>query len=141
MKKVITIELLTSFLILVFGYTAFSKLLTYSSFRYGLSQATFISLGAGVLAFAIPLAEPVTVLLLLFPATRLQELYASLVLLSVFTVYLLYMVLFVPHLPCSCGGVISNMSWQQHIVFNEAFIGLTVVGIRSFKNATSVVFS
>jgi hypothetical protein len=32
-------------------------------------------------------------------------------------------------LPCSCGGIISSLSWRQHIIFNGVFILLAITGI------------
>jgi hypothetical protein len=39
------------------------------------------------------------------------------------------MVLTSANLPCSCGGVIQQLSWKQHIVFNISFIVLGIAGI------------
>jgi putative oxidoreductase len=36
-------------------------------------------------------------------------------------------------LPCSCGGVISSMSWKQHLVFNVHCIAINIVAINLFK--------
>jgi len=33
------------------------------------------------------------------------------------------------NLPCSCGGVIQQLSWTQHIVFNLIFIAAGGIGI------------
>ncbi|MFX9224384.1 MauE/DoxX family redox-associated membrane protein, partial [Acinetobacter baumannii] len=46
-----------------------------------------------------------------------------------FTSYISYMVLFIPNLTCSCGGVIKEMSWRQHLGFNLFFIIISIVGI------------
>jgi hypothetical protein len=126
-------------LIFLFAYTGSSKLLDSKGFAAVLSKIPLIGRGAGIVAILLPLAELLIVLLLLFERTRLMGLYASLVLLSIFTVYLVYMVLAVPKLPCSCGGVISTMSWKQHIVFNAVFIGLAVIGVRNMKRCSTVV--
>ena len=120
-------------LIFLFAYTAGSKLIDSKGFIAVLSQVPLIGRGAGVVAILLPLAELLIALLLIFERTRLLGLWASLVLLVLFTVYLGYMVLFVAHLPCSCGGVVSRMSWRQHVVFNSGLIVLTMIGIRSMK--------
>jgi putative oxidoreductase len=130
MKRIVTTELISSLLIFLFGYTAISKLLSIDRFEAVLEQSPLISSGAALLSWQIPLAELGIVLLLIFSSTRKWGLWASLVMFSLFTVYLGYMVLFTPQLPCSCGGVISIMSWKSHVLFNLCFIGLTVVGIR-----------
>lgn len=130
--------IISIFLIFLFAYTACSKLIDSKAFATVLGSVPLIGRGAGIVAILLPLAELLIVLLLLFESTRLVGLYASLLMLCVFTIYLGYMILAVPHLPCSCGGVISRMSWRQHVVFNLFFIGLTMIGIRSMKY-TSVV--
>jgi hypothetical protein len=43
------------------------------------------------------------------------------------------MISFDKNLPCSCGGIISKLSWKQHIIFNLFFIVLSVIGIRFQK--------
>jgi hypothetical protein len=133
MKRVVATDIIASFLILLFSYTAISKLLNPESFRAVLKTLPLTATGAGVLSLLVPPGELGIALLLIFSKTRRLALYAALVLLSVFTIYLVYIVLFAVHLPCSCGGVISKMSWRQHIVFNAVFIGLTVMGIRNMK--------
>jgi hypothetical protein len=67
---------------------------------------------------------------------------------TVFTLYLGYMLLFTPNRPCVCGGVIKTMSWDQHIVFNCFFILLSLIAIRFHKlvekpaaNNASIVFT
>jgi hypothetical protein len=126
----------TSLLVLVFSYTAMSKLLDAASFRIVLEQVPLLKTGAAVLSVLLPLTELFIVLLLLFHSTRLIGLYAALALLVLFTAYLVYMLLYVPHLPCSCGGVIGAMSWKGHVVFSCFLIGVTVMGIRSFYHSS-----
>jgi hypothetical protein len=117
-------------LILLYAYTASSKVLEQKQFVMVLEDVPLIGRGAAMTAILLPLAELLVVLLLIFERTRLIGLYASLALLVLFTVYLGYMILFVPHLPCSCGGVISNLGWREHVVFNVVLISLNGLGIK-----------
>ena len=133
MKPRVAILVLSSLLLFLFTYTGISKLADPEGFRAVLLRMPLIARGAAALAVAVPSAELVIALLLLFPRTRLKGLYGSLVLLSVFTCFLLYMVLFVPRLPCSCGGVIGSLSWKEHVVLNTGLMGLTVLGIRRVR--------
>jgi hypothetical protein len=126
-------------LIFLFAYTGSSKLIDSRGFVAILQKVPLIGRGAGIVAILLPLAELLIALLLLFERTRMSGLIASLVLLSFFTMYLVYMVLFEAHLPCSCGGVVSKMSWKQHIVFNVVFVVVTVIGIRNFGSSKSIV--
>ncbi len=130
MKKSSTIlEAICGLFILLFVYTAISKLQTYDSFKIVLRKSPLISDLAGVIAWLLPAAELVAAILLFIPRTRKYGLYACLLLMTVFTAYLGYMIAFTPHLPCSCGGVIKGMTWSQHLLFNTFFLGLALVGI------------
>ena len=128
MKKRIP-EIICGLLILLFAYAAFSKLLEFGKFRSVLSEAPLISNYAALLAAVIPAVELIIVLLLIIPETQKSGLATATGLLIVFTGYLVFMVFTDPHLPCSCSGVIQQLSWKQHIVFNAFFIGLRITGI------------
>lgn len=124
-----TREIIAALFIFLFSYTALSKLLDYNSFEYVLSKSPFIDELAGFLAIALPAIELLVSLLLLVPITRKMGMYSSLLLMIAFTLYLGYMVAFEPNKPCSCGGVISKMTWEQHLVFNIFFTFLALVGV------------
>lgn len=130
MKPGLLVEIISAFLILLFVYTALSKLLGLDQFRDVLWQAPMIGRGAGIVARAVPLTELLIALLLFFPFSRTCGLYASFGLLIVFTAYLIYMIISMTDLPCQCGGVVSSLNWTQHVFFNLFFIGITWLGIR-----------
>ncbi len=123
------VEIVAALLILLFTYTAISKLWEFSHFRLVLSASPLIGEGAKPLSIALPVLELFISLLLFLPYTRLAGLYASVGLLALFTVYLGYMILFTPDLPCSCGGVLKQMSWRQHIICNLVFMVLAMLAI------------
>ncbi|MGC4036068.1 MAG: MauE/DoxX family redox-associated membrane protein [Chitinophagaceae bacterium] len=132
MKKPLFTDLVCGFLIILFLYTALSKFFTFNSFKANLTVSPLISSTAVLLAWLIPLSEVIVTILLFVSRTRLVGMFASLVLLFLFTFYLLYIVVFhANHLPCTCGGVISKMSWKQHILFNSACIVLVMLAIIS----------
>src|SRR5665213_3524955 len=114
MKKSIT-DIIAGLLILLFTYTAITKLTNQQHFQVVISQMLLIKYVAGFISFALPITELVVCALLFVPDTRLLGLYASLALLITFTVYIGYMILFAPKLPCNCGGVLEQMSWTQHL--------------------------
>lgn len=119
--------------IILFMYTAASKLLTIKSFAATLAKSPFIGHLNNVVAWAIPVVEIIISLVLIFPAVRKTGMRAALLLMTVFTLYLTYMIFSGTKLPCHCGGVISSMSWQQHIWFNLGFIALAIVGLATQK--------
>jgi uncharacterized membrane protein YphA (DoxX/SURF4 family) len=129
MTKKITSEIITALLVLLFMYAAVSKLIDYSIFKKQLEKSPLLSQIAPLLAIVIPAAELFISVLLLQNKTRLKGLYASFCLMMAFTIYLIGMLNFSKVIPCSCGGIIRALSWKEHVIFNLAFIFLSVAGI------------
>lgn len=129
MKKLPVIEIIASLLILLFAYSGISRLPGYRSFADTISESPLIHNGAGTIGLLLPATELIVVLLLFFERTRKAGLYASLLLLVVFTLYLLYMVLYAADEPCSCGSVLRLMNWKQLLWFNLFFIAMNLLGL------------
>ncbi len=125
----IIVDIVAYLFVILFMYTAANKLLTIKSFSSTIAKMSFIGQYDLILAWGIPILEIVISIILIIPSLRKLGLRAALILMVIFTVYLVYMVLSGSKLPCNCGGVISSLSWQQHIWFNVGFIILAVLGI------------
>jgi hypothetical protein len=130
MKKDTVIKIICTLLVFLFAYAAISKLLDYSTFHVQLSQSPYITSFASVIAWALPVVELAVAVSFAFNHLRLHAFYAALFLLSLFTAYLVAMLNFSYYIPCSCGGLLSSLSWGQHIVFNIVFILLSLTGIQ-----------
>lgn len=129
------LNLITCYLLVfLFTYTGISKLIDHSAFLSSLLQSTVIRNQASFISWFIPIFELLTVVLLLSNKYSKIGLLFSLLLLIIFTLYIAYMILFVPHLPCSCGGVLKELSWSNHILFNSFFILLIVISLFSTKH-------
>ncbi|SFZ89524.1 Methylamine utilisation protein MauE [Flaviramulus basaltis] len=115
--------------VILFVYTATSKLLAFEVFETRLFKSPLISDYADTLAYAIPLIEYLITVFLLFPKTINIGLYASLGLMTLFTAYIIYILNFSSSIPCSCGGVLESLGWREHLIFNLSFIVLAIVGI------------
>lgn len=90
-----------------------------------------------ILVWAVPAIELFTAALLLFNKTKLGGTLLSLFLLISFTIYIaLVQFNFLSRIPCSCGGVIGSLSWEQHFVFNMLFILLAATAILSNNEAS-----
>lgn len=129
MKRTTVIELIAALLILLFLYAAFSKLLAFRTFVAELSEHPLFKHRAVIMAIAIPLVEIFTAFCLFMPATRIWGLWGSLVLMSIFTLYIGAMLAFDSHLPCSCGGVLQQLTWEEHFIFNIGFTLLALGGV------------
>jgi hypothetical protein len=138
MKKWIP-DIIYGLLVLLFVYTAASKLADRQHFVAVMSQMLLIKNFAPFIAVALPLTELIAAFFLLRPQTRLYGLYTSLGLMIVFTLYLGYMILFSKHLPCSCGGVLQKMNWIQHLLFNVFFTNLCFIGIKLYHSNKNIV--
>jgi uncharacterized membrane protein YphA (DoxX/SURF4 family) len=136
MKKNILIEIISALFILLFIYTATSKLMDYVSFREVLKTSPLIGNWASTIAWLLPILEISIGLLLLLPKTRLLGLWSSFIVMIGFTAYLVYMIYFTPNLPCSCGGVLKQMTWKEHLILNLAFIFLALIGLIINKRNT-----
>ena len=129
LRKPNTAEWLAIPLICLFMYTAQSKLMNLGDFQLKLGQSPFISHISKFVSWTIPLAELATAFLLTFNKTRLVGFYFAFGLMFLFTGYVFQMLHFSYFLPCSCGGVLEEMSWKQHLYFNACFTLLSVAGI------------
>lgn len=127
--KELIMDIAVYLFIILFMYTAASKFLTISSFASTLAKSPLIGDLNYLVAWGVPVVEVIISIVLIFPTYRRAGLYASLILMTAFTIYLAFMILSDSKLPCHCGGVISTMSWQQHIWFNMAFIALGIAGL------------
>lgn len=124
-------------IILLFGYTAFSKLdffsegkfIDVSRFEGAMFKSPILRPYVYELGYIIPFAELAICFLLAFRKTKLIGYYSSLVLLLAFTSYISYSMIVLPFLPCTCGGVISSLSWKNHLVLNFGFLILTTRAI------------
>jgi hypothetical protein len=129
LNKSLIVEIFCSLLIILFIYSSLSKLSAYDKFSVQLSKSPFITAFYQLVAWSIPATEIVIALLLAMKRTKLIGLYASFFLMSLFTAYLVIMLNYSYYIPCSCGGVLEYMSWEQHIVFNAFFIVIAAAGV------------
>jgi uncharacterized membrane protein YphA (DoxX/SURF4 family) len=140
MKRNTLIEIIAWLFVILFLYTGISKLMEYAVFKEQLSTSPIIGQIASIVAWGLPLIEFIVSLLLFFPRYRLKGLYAALVLMVLFTCYVIAILTFSDKLPCSCGGVLEQLSWQGHLIFNSAFIALAIIAIilnRRTRQTTS----
>lgn len=122
-------ETVSILFIMLFLYTGISKFSDYLVFKEQIAASPILEKIAPYVAWGVPLIELAVVALLIIPRWRLKGMYASLILMILFTGYILAILTFDKTLPCSCGGVIALLSWKQHIIFNSIFILLAALGV------------
>jgi hypothetical protein len=127
--RFLVVEIISSLFILLFVYAALTKLLDYENFKVQLANSPILTKISGFTAVFIPSAEILTAVFLAKSRFREVALYSSLALMTVFTAYIIAILQFSYTIPCSCGGVLSRLSWEDHLVFNTGFLVLAAAGI------------
>lgn len=129
--------------IMLFTYAAVSKIMDFQNFEIQLGQSPLLTIFAGVLAYAVPTIEIVIAIFLIFPKTRIPAIYASCFLMILFTIYIVMILNFTSFIPCSCGGVLEKLNWNEHLLFNIFFVAIALIAIKwhtSLKH-TTIVFA
>ncbi len=135
MNRFFLTQAISFLFVFLFMYAAVSKLIDYDRFKIQLGQSPLLNPFANGLAWAVPALEMLIAGLLLFSRSRLQGLYASFGLMTLFTLYIFFITRFSDYVPCSCGGILQNMNWNQHLVFNILFVVLGVLGVFGYRSA------
>jgi putative oxidoreductase len=129
-KRQVLLECASALLIILFLYASVSKFLDFKTFTGEMNNQPLPNSWTPFLVWFIPCSEILISLALIAERTRLIGFYASLVLMSLFTLYSMAILLhFFAFVPCSCGGVIKKLTWPQHLVFNLFFVALSLSGI------------
>ncbi|MDM1496661.1 hypothetical protein HX063_14785 [Myroides odoratimimus] len=106
------------FVVLLFVYAAISKLITFDEFKVQLTQSPLLSMYAGIIAYLVVISELVIAFLLTLRTKRLLGLYLSYGLMVAFTIYIYLILNYSDFIPCSCGGVLEKLGWNEHLWFN-----------------------
>lgn len=119
-----------AFIILLF-YAAVTKFIEYPQFYNDLLNSPVFGNEKVVvfISWFIPIIELATAGILISPKYRNVGMYLASGLILLFTVYIIWVLEFSENIPCSCGGIINNLSWQEHLIFNSCFLLLGLIGI------------
>jgi len=129
MKRTFFADLIAYFFIALFLYTGIIKLTGIHLFQQQLSSSPLMASMSGIISWALPIGEILLAIVLFIPRWRLRGLYLALTLMSVFTLYVIIMLIIDDQLSCSCGGIIENLSPKQHILFNGSCVILGLLAI------------
>ncbi len=121
-------------LVLLWIYTAVSKLINIHEFERQLKNQVFGKAFTQWLFWLIPITEISAAIMLVFKSTKIYGLVLSLILMALFTGYIgLVLINFYPRIPCSCGGVLKSLGWYAHFWFNLFFLCISVLGIYAYR--------
>ncbi len=128
-NKEYLVEIISLLFIILFTYAAISKLLEYEDFNLQLGRSPFLSAYADFLVWGVPAIELIIASFFFFPKLKLTGLWSSFILMVIFTSYIFIVFNFSDSIPCSCGGAIASLSWNQHLIFNIGFTFLAAIGV------------
>ncbi|MGV9004421.1 MauE/DoxX family redox-associated membrane protein [Flavobacterium sp.] len=123
---------------LLFIYAATAKLLEYDNFIMQLGQSPLLAAFAIPISIGLPIIEIVIALMLLSNKWRFKGLLAALTLMIMFTTYIYVTLNYSSFIPCSCGGIIEDLTWNQHLLFNLIFVVLDAIAIVLSTNNKTV---
>ncbi len=129
MKRKVLTEIICLLFILLFVYAAVAKLLDFERFKVQIAQSPLLTDFSGFVAVFIPVLEIAVAVLLAVPKYRLAGLLCSFGLMVMFTTYIISILQFSEHIPCACGGVLQNLGWSEHLIFNLFFTLVAIVGV------------
>lgn len=121
-RKILS-EIFLYLIALLWLYTSVYKFLQIDNSITQLRDSPLIAPFAVWFGYGLPIIEFALFAMLLFIRTRKYALIASIVLLTLFTLYIIIILNFYrADTPCTCGGIISKLGWKNHIFFNLSFI-------------------
>lgn len=125
------VEVLAWILAFVFAYTAIAKVYDWQGTKLAMYNQVLPDWSKDLLLYGIPMVEILVALFLLFPRMRWIGFVSSLLLMLIFTGYVAWIWFgFAEKVPCSCGGILSSLTWGEHLVLNLGLTGLSVWGLR-----------
>jgi uncharacterized membrane protein YphA (DoxX/SURF4 family) len=129
MKKKLFLEIICALFILLMMYAAVTKFIDFEKFTVQIGQSPLLTAFSGWIAWIIPSLEILIAVLIAIPRFRLLGLYAAFSLMVMFTAYIITILNFSDHIPCSCGGILERLGWMEHLFFNIGFVLLGIAGI------------
>lgn len=122
---------ITALLILLLMYSAGAKAIQWGDYAQTMRNQPLPHWLTQPLTVVIPLAQLITVACLISEKFRRTGLFASIVLLTLPTFYIIALLLqFFPWVPCSCGNAFRWLSWQQLLWLHLSFLSLTGLALR-----------
>jgi uncharacterized membrane protein YphA (DoxX/SURF4 family) len=128
-KREWAIEIIAFLFVLLFLYAAANKLLDYQKFTVQIGQSPLLTGFGGSIPWLVIAIEILISILLIVPRFRLVGLFAAFSLMTMFTAYIWAILNFSSSIPCSCGGILEKLGWQEHLIFNSGFVVLGIAGI------------
>ncbi|OCA77124.1 hypothetical protein BBI01_01280 [Chryseobacterium artocarpi] len=131
-KNIIS-EIVVFILILTWVYTFASKVFDFETFERQIRGAYLLSSGGNLLPYILQLVHAGIILMLLNKNWRRLGLITSMVVLVLYTGYLVYVLKFAPSIPCSCIALFNWINWNDQLYFNFIILAINIIGLVMFS--------
>ena len=131
-NKLLIIEIVSLAFVFLFLYTACDKINNFDEFQVQLGKSPILYKYVTIISIVVPTTEIIISILLMTKRFQLVGLYMSFCIMIMFSTYIVLLLNFSSYIPCSCGGVLESLTWEQHLIFNVGFATLALVGVFLF---------
>lgn len=115
----ITIEIIRDGLIFLFFFIACSKLLRYHAFYDSIMAQPLPWFLQMLVIYTLPYTLLLISILLLIPRFKLLGLYAAFIFIGIVSIYIVLILCHLfPRIPCSCGGLYTDITWTNQLLIN-----------------------
>lgn len=135
------IDTCAGFFIFLWIYAASGKLMDYEFFLATLEKSPLIGKYAVIISWILPAIETGAAILLIIPAFRKRGFIISFLMMLLFTAYTVCINFFVPEMPCSCGGLLEQLNWKQHLWFNiilSVFVMSAIIANQRYHHLIAI---
>ncbi|MHA8080663.1 MauE/DoxX family redox-associated membrane protein [Aquirufa regiilacus] len=116
----------------IYFFSGVDKSLNFEKFVIQFARSPFApSFFLKEFSIFIIIIEILLCLMLFIEKLNKSALFGFFILSFLFTAYIFLMLIYSPHLPCSCGGLVDFLSWKQHLFLN---LFLTITSFLAFLN-------
>lgn len=130
LKKIIPFTV-SIFFVILFCYASISKISDFQNFQSQLGQSAGLAGYEIVIAYSIIFLQIITVILLCYQPFRILGLCFTFGILSVFTGYVAFILIYSENLPCTCIGLFEKISWKENLILNIGLMTIALAGIFS----------
>lgn len=128
------VPFIASLYVFLYLYTGLSKALDVPKFVSSMKHSPALYPYAETLGILIPAVEIFIAILIIVPFTRYMGLISATSLMALFTGYVAYILFSGSTLPCTCGGIIEQLGWRDHLIVNSSFLVLGIIAVLLSKH-------
>lgn len=133
--KNLSVQVISFGMMTLMLYAGTVKLINVPLFKEQMSKSPLIpEILIPYIGYGLPIAEIAIAVLIILKKTSKTGLLLSFIVMLMFTFYLIFLTSLFENVPCSCGGILGQMSYTVHIIFNVSFTILAWMGFSFYDD-------